>query len=410
MRILLHDNSGHPFQVQLARELARRGHVVRHMFSAAFQTPRGALQRQPGDPAGFEVAAIDPGAPFAKYSYVRRFLQERRYGGLLRRELEAFRPDVALMSNTPPDALVAPQRWCRAHGVGFVFWVQDIYAEAVARILGQKLGPLGAPVAWHYRRLEGGLLRRSDQVVPITDDFAPLLARWGVAGERVTTIENWSPLEELPLRPRDNGFAREHGLQDKTVALYSGTLGLKHNPGLLLAIAEACRDDPRVAVVVVSEGLGASWLAERRAERGLANLVLLPFQPFARVPDMLGAADLLLTILEPDAGIYSVPSKVLTYFCAGKPLLAAMPRENLAARTILREQAGVVVAPDDVAAFVAAARALLADPARRAALGAAGRAHAERAFDIAHIASRFEAVLERACSGSRHSGHSEGSA
>lgn len=396
MRILLHDNSGHPFQVQLARELARRGHAVRHLFSAVFQTPRGSLMRQPNDPPGFEVAAIDPGVPFAKYSYVRRFLQERSYGMLLKREIAAFRPDVALMSNTPPDSLVAPQRWCRANDIGFVFWVQDIYAEAVARILGQKLGVLGAPVAWHYRRLEGGLLRRSDQVVPITDDFMPLLRSWGVSADRVTTIENWSPLDELPQRAKDNSFAREHGLVDKKVLLYSGTLGLKHNPGLLLAIAEATRDDPSVVVLVVSEGLGASWLAGRKAEHRLDNLHLLPFQPFDRMPDVLGTADVLLAILEPEAGIYSVPSKVLTYFCAGKPLLAAMPQENLAARTILRREAGLVVAPGDTEGFVAAARGLVADPDRRAALGANGRAYAEATFDIRGIGDRFEAVLTAA--------------
>ncbi len=30
MRILVHDYSGHPFQAQLSRELARRGHDVVH--------------------------------------------------------------------------------------------------------------------------------------------------------------------------------------------------------------------------------------------------------------------------------------------------------------------------------------------------------------------------------------------
>jgi colanic acid biosynthesis glycosyl transferase WcaI len=75
MRILLHDNSGHPFQVQLARELARRGHVVRHLFNARFQTPRGSLTQLPGDPTTFEVASIDPGQPMAKYDYFTRFRQ-----------------------------------------------------------------------------------------------------------------------------------------------------------------------------------------------------------------------------------------------------------------------------------------------------------------------------------------------
>lgn len=396
MRILLHDNSGHPFQVQLARELARRGHVVRHLFNARFQTPRGSLSLQPGDPTTFEVAPIDPGKPMAKYDYFTRFRQERAYGGLLERELAAFQPDVALLSNTPPDSLLAPQRWCRRNHRGFVFWVQDIYAEAIARLAAPKLGPLGAPVVWHYRRLEAGLLRRSDQVVAITDDFRPLLKRWRIDEARVSTIENWAPLEELPPHARDNDFARQHGLNGRLVFMYSGTLGLKHNPGLLLGIAERYRDDPAVRVVVVSEGLGATWLAERKRESGLDNLVLLPFQPFSRMPDMLAAADVLMAILEPEAGVYSVPSKVLTYFCAGRPLLAAMPAENLAARTIAAQDAGIVVAPDDAAGFAEAASRLHDDPTIRTTLGCNARRYAEAAFDIHKITDRFEVILARA--------------
>lgn len=397
MRILLHDNSGHPFQVQLARELARRGHVVRHLFNARFQTPRGSLTHLPGDPTTFEVAAIDPGKPMAKYDYFTRFRQERAYGRLLEREMEAFQPDVALLSNTPPDALLTPQSWCRANHRGFVFWVQDIYAEAIARLAAPRLGPLGAPVVWHYRRLEAGLLRRSDQVVAITDDFRPLLKSWRVDEQRVTTIENWAPLEELPPHPRDNDFAREHDLNGKLVFMYSGTLGLKHNPGLLLGIAERYRDDPGVRVVIVSEGLGATWLAERKQAARLDNLLLLPFQPFARMPDMLASADVLMAILEPEAGVYSVPSKVLTYFCAGRPLLAAMPAENLAARTIAAQGAGIVVAPDDGQGFAGAATRLHDDPEARTTLGCNARRYAEATFDIHRIADRFEAVITKAC-------------
>jgi hypothetical protein len=36
MRILISDYSGHPFQVQLSRELARRGHGVTHSYSTGF--------------------------------------------------------------------------------------------------------------------------------------------------------------------------------------------------------------------------------------------------------------------------------------------------------------------------------------------------------------------------------------
>ncbi|MCK4577970.1 MAG: glycosyltransferase WbuB, partial [Candidatus Marinimicrobia bacterium] len=67
MRILLHDNSGHPFPIQLARFLAGRGAEVLHLYSAGFHTPRGRIEQKPDDPATMEIRGIDLGEPFRKY-------------------------------------------------------------------------------------------------------------------------------------------------------------------------------------------------------------------------------------------------------------------------------------------------------------------------------------------------------
>jgi glycosyltransferase involved in cell wall biosynthesis len=98
----------------------------------------------------------------------------------------------------------------------------------------------------------------------------------------------------------------------------------------------------------------------------------------------------LIAVLEAEAGIFSVPSKVLTYHCAGKPILAAMPSANLASRIILREDSGITVEPDDLDGFQSAARQLRKDDAMRQRRGESARAYAEREFDIQRIADRFE--------------------
>jgi len=41
MRLLIHDYAGHPFQVQLSRELARRNHEVLHLYAGYNVTPHG---------------------------------------------------------------------------------------------------------------------------------------------------------------------------------------------------------------------------------------------------------------------------------------------------------------------------------------------------------------------------------
>ena len=356
LRIVIHDYSGHPFQIQLSRVLAARDYDVLHLYSSTFQTPRGPVTPRPDDPPSFAVEGIDLGEPFRKYSFARRLAQERRYGRLLVDRMARFEPDVVISANTPLDAQAASQEWAHRNGIGFVFWLQDIYSFAIERTLRRRWNLLGLPLALRFTRLERRLLRRADAVVAITADFLPALAGWDVQSERITVIENWAPLDEIVPRPKANAWAKEHGLADLPVFMYAGTLGLKHDPSVLLRLAQGV---PKAKIVVVSEGIGADWLHEHGAS--VANLIIVPYQPFDRLSEVLATGDVLVVILEPDAGAFSVPSKVLTALAAGRPILAAIPRSNLAARTIERVGAGRVVEPGDRDRFVEVGRSMLAD-------------------------------------------------
>ena len=176
------------------------------------------------------------------------------------------------------------------------------------------------------------------------------------------------------------------GLGDHPVVLYSGTLGLKHDPSILAVVSERLRvSHPEARVVVISEGKGRDWLeawkderstgttgatgrtsaADRTAGAGVVggedvdNLVLLDFQPYSDLPAVLGSADVLVAVLEPDASRFSVPSKVLTYLCAGRAIVGVLPPENAVAEILTSHGAGLVVGRDEVAGEV---ERLLDDP------------------------------------------------
>src|SRR3974390_3494850 len=123
---------------------------------------------------------------------------------------------------------------------------------------------------------------------------------------------------------------------------------------------------------------------------------VLPFQPFSSYSQVLGSADILLSMIEPAAGIFSVPSKVLSYFCAGRALVLSAPKENLAARTVVEVGAGRCVDPCDHEAFCSAVINYLDNPERSLADGRKGRTYAENTFAIKAITDRFEAVLNDA--------------
>jgi colanic acid biosynthesis glycosyl transferase WcaI len=394
LRVLVHDFAGHPFQIDLSRGLARRGHTVQHVYCASYTSGKGRFGLDGPAEGDLSVVAVPAGGSFARYSPVRRVSQEAAYGRRFTRVAAEFRPDVILACNVPLVAKSVTAGWCRRVGVPWVFWLQDLHSVAMAAEAEKRAGRLGRHVGSGFEALERRLLRQADGVVSITDDFAPTLSGWGVDAATCSVIENWAPLADLPPRPRGNAWRARQGLGERFVYLYTGTLGLKHRPELLYRLAEQHRDD--ADVVVVTEGMGEARLREMQRAAPLPNLRLLPFQPMDDYPDILGAADVLVALLEPAAGTFSVPSKVLSYLCAGRPILAAIPPENLAARTIERAGAGLVVPSTDEGSFLVAAKQLRTDDPLRAAAGRSARAYAEATFDSDHITDRFERVIERA--------------
>lgn len=397
LRILLHDYCGHPFQFQLAAQLARRGHDVVHAYCASNPTTPHAVDGHAAIEGRLRIRAIGLPKPISKGDFVQRFLLERRYGVELAAVVEEIRPDIAVFANTPIDALSRAVRATGRVGAPCVIWVQDLLGEAALRVLFAKLGYTGRLVGRVYRHREDRLLRRADHLVAITDDFGHAFRRAGVTADRWTVIPNWAPLDKIEPCNKANPWSREQGIHEKTVFLYSGSLGFKHNPGLLLGLAKALRGRRDAVVVVNSEGAAADWLRTEALKHGVTEqLRVNGYQPFERISEVLGAADVLLAVLEPDAGVFSVPSKVLSNLCAGRPQVLAVPRENLAARIVADSGAGLVCDPQDDAAFVAAALSLLAAPDLRRQMGQNARNYALRHFQIDRIADQFEAVFGKA--------------
>lgn len=389
MRILLHDFAGHPFQAQLSRELARRGHAVTHAYCGGVTTGRGAIDRRDGDPPQLQFLDCSTKA-FERYDPLRRLLSEFQYGRSVSAAARSIGADVVISANTPLLAQALLWRSARRSGARRVYWLQDFLGRGTRAVLTGRSHALGATAGAALEHLETSLLRRSDALIAITDDFAEPLDARGVTAPRAI-IENWAPLDEVVVRPKRNLWSDANGLSERPVALYSGTLGLKHDPEHLARAAELLGVTGEI--VVVTEGRGREALEATRQRRGISNLHLFDYVTYEQLPDVLGTADTTLVLLEPDAGTYSVPSKVLSYLAAGRAIVAAVPKENLAARLLVRSGAGYVVEPGDHAGFAAAIERVLLDPELASDMGAAGRRFAEEHFDVARIADEMLSLI-----------------
>lgn len=395
--VWVHDFSGHPFQAQLSRVLAARGLSVEHVYAMQYVSGKGQLEHRDDDPASLTFAPLRVTGEFRKYSLLARLRFEWSYGRAWVRRLAARGPAPGVMCNVPLLALFVFAVHARGAGIRWVFWHQDIYAYGLAaelhRRLPRPLAGLGARVA---ERMEAFCARQADHVVAIGSAFCEVYPAWGVDAERVSVIPNWAPLDSVFPVPRDNPkaaalFGEARGLR----LLYAGTLGRKHNPDLLVELLRMLRSAGVEAhLTVVSEGEAADDLARIAAAEPRLGLRVVGFQPAEDFPAVLGSADAVVALLEPDATRFSIPSKVLSYMAAGRPIAGLVPADNPAAADILAT-GGIVAEPDPAGVRIVARwlTTLAADPRARDEIGRRAREVAEAKFDVADVADRFAALL-----------------
>lgn len=393
MKLLLHDYGGHDFTVQLARQLAVLGHEVSYYSFSGFDTPKGKVSRNSDDLKNFKITQICIPGEFQKDNLAKRYFQQLEYAKILKRHVLREQPDILMSSNSPIEVQEVLLSACHSIGTKFVFWVQDIHAEAIERVLAKKNKQIGALAGWVYRNKETSVLKKSDAVIVISPAFCEVFSssRWKMDISKMNMIENWANIETIPLLRRDNEWSRVH-MNERARIVYSGTLARKHNPDLLLNLARGLQAD----IYLFSQGPSADYVREKARTDGLKNVFVRPWVAVEDLPSMLAGADVLLAVIEADAGMFSVPSKVLSYMAAGRAILASIPPENLSAQNILREDAGLISAPNDMARLIADAKTLLQNDDLRGQMGKNGRAYAQATFDISKIAKKFENIFIQA--------------
>lgn len=245
MRIAIVDYSGHAFPIQLSRALAGKGHDVLHLHFSEFQSPHGRLEKHADDSTNLTVQPVSLGRPFPKYSLFKRRFEEIKIGKAFAATISAFGPDIVVACNCPLDCALQIGKSALKSNQRFVFWQQDIYSVAIRKILGRRFGGIGQAIGAYYNYMEKRIISMSHATIVISPDFLEAIEeQFALSTGNVHVIENWAPLGEIPVCAKSNPWSSRHGLADKKVILYSGTIGLKHDPQQILDLAQSLRHEP----------------------------------------------------------------------------------------------------------------------------------------------------------------------
>jgi putative colanic acid biosynthesis glycosyltransferase WcaI len=274
-------------------------------------------------------------------------------------------------------------------GLPFVFNVQDIYPDA-AIAAGVLRNRWLIAVAG---RLEKAVYREAATVAVISEGFRQNLIAKGVPAYKISMIYNWIDSRELVPLPKDNSFSQQHGIVDKFVVLYSGTIGLISGAEVLLEAAERLKAHDDILFLFVGEGVVKDRLVQGAGRRNLDNTMFLPFQPRELLSELQSSADISVVTLLRNKGKSSVPSKVLGYMAAARPVIISADIDSETARFVESAGGGICIGPEDALGLTEAILRLYHDRTTAAQMGRNGRLFVTSHCDRAIITSEYEKLM-----------------
>lgn len=233
--------------------------------------------------------------------------------------------------------------------------------------------------------LERWVYRHADLVLAPTDGIVTALKRVPEAGAKVQRV--WPVVDVTRFDP-----GTRDALDGPLRVLYAGTVGLAQGLDVLVQ-ASALAGPEVVQTTIAGDGADADRIRALIRDRRIGNVRMLGALAADAIPGLYSECDASAVLLR-DLPIFAgaLPTKLLEAMAAGRPLLLAARGE--AADLVSTARAGIVIEPGDPSALADACSRLRADPARRRALGQAGRRFAEARFGAQRSAERWLAALE----------------
>jgi len=239
------------------------------------------------------------------------------------------------------------------------------------------------------------VFRRAGAVTACSDDLARRAIALGADAARVEVVPYGVDASRFAPAPETRtAMRRRLALTGEPLVVAAGRLVKKKGFEYLIDAMAPLAD---VHLAIAGEGdLDRELRARATASPARARIHFLGNVAQDDVAAWFGAADVVAipSVRDDSGNVDGLPNTVLEALASGTAVVAT-PAGGIAS-VVREDETGVLVGERDVAALSSAMARLLADPARRARLGAAGRAAVEAGHGWGAAAARFEAAYDRA--------------
>jgi colanic acid biosynthesis glycosyl transferase WcaI len=283
----------------------------------------------------------------------------------------------------------------RGNAYGLLVW--DVYPDHIV-----KMGLLHEKglFARLWTRMNARAMLDARVVITLSEGMREALHRHlgrQASCVRIEVVPNWADTDQLrPVPKAENPFAVEHDQVDKVTVLYSGNMGTTHDLDSIVEAASILQSERRISFLLIGDGLGRE--KTELAAAGLANVRLLPRQPWEVLPYSLATGDIAIVTQTPGSEQLSMPSKAYSLMAAGCALLVCTHGESDLAQLVRTWNLGAVCAQGDVRAMVDAISLLAREHDVLVESRVRARNVAVERYSLQAVLPRLHDALERAMS------------
>jgi len=310
--------------------------------------------------------------------------------------LTGRKPDVIYSNAWPIFATGFIALAARLRGVPLVLSVQDVYPESLisqGRI--REEGLLARGMRW----VDRGIARRSRALIVLSERWAGLYQNGrGVPATRISVIPNWFEGGAIdPSVGRAPGRALLGIPEDAFVLAYGGNVGVAAGVETVIEAFSLLKEKRNLYLVIAGEGSRLEACRERAKQIDPKRILFRSPWPQEETSLILGSADILVLPTQGRQSLASVPSKLVAYMLAERPVLALAEEESDLAEVIRRAGCGWVVPPDQPQRLADRIREVIRSPYSDLKVrGSAGRVFALARFTSEACLTRVVELLENA--------------
>jgi glycosyltransferase involved in cell wall biosynthesis len=298
--------------------------------------------------------------------------------------------DVVVIKTDPPLLSIVAAPIVLLRGAKLVNWLQDIFPEVVGavgiRLFSGRLGRL-------VQKLRDWSLAAAEVNVVLGDTMREVLRRRGIAEDRLRVVANWADGRALRSSAAEQDAQRRHWrLDGRFVVAYSGNMGRVHEYETIVAAAELLRTNNGISFIFIGGGARMRALQAEAKRRGL-GFTFMPYEPRERLAQSLGAADVHLVSLRPQAEGLVVPSKFYGVAAVGRPVIYVGDPDGEIGSIVRRFKCGIAVRTGDSRGLADAISHLAGNPSLCRALGDNARSAFEANWDRTLAAAKWAELL-----------------